>query len=75
MVAQMIKNLPAMQDSWVQSPGWNDPLEKEMAIHSSILTWRTPWTEEPGRLHNLWGCKEIDTTEQLFHFSELRYAP
>ena len=44
----MVKNLPAMQDTWVQSLGWEDPLEKEMATHSSILAWRIPWTEEPG---------------------------
>ena len=44
----MVKNLPAMQETWVQSLGWDDPLEKGMATHSSILTWRIPWTEEPG---------------------------
>ena len=49
-VAQMVKNLPAMQDTWVQSLGQEDPLEKEMAIHSSILAWRIPWTEESGGL-------------------------
>ena len=49
-MAQMIKNLPAMQGTWVQSLGREDPLEKEMAIHSSILAWRILWTEEPGRL-------------------------
>ena len=46
----MVKNLPAMQETHVQSLGWEDPLEKEMATHSSILTWRIPWKEEPGRL-------------------------
>ena len=46
----MVKNLPAMQQTQVQSLGQEDPLEKEMAIHSSILAWRIPWTEEPGRL-------------------------
>ena len=50
LVAQMIKTLPAMQETWVQSLGWEDPLEDEMATHSSILAWRIPWTEEPGRL-------------------------
>ena len=50
MVAQMVKNLPTMQETWVRSLGREDPLEKEMATHSSILAWRTPWTEEPGRL-------------------------
>ena len=48
LVAQMVKNLPALQETWVQSLGWEDPLEKRMAT-SSILTWRIPWTEEPGR--------------------------
>ena len=50
LVAQMVKNLPAMQETWVQSLGLGDPLEKGMATHSSILAWRIPWTEEPGRL-------------------------
>ena len=49
-VAQLIKNLPAMQETWVQSLGWEDPLEKEMATHSSTLAWKIPWTEEPGGL-------------------------
>ena len=50
LVTQTVKNLPAMQETWVQSLGWEDPLEKGMATHSSILAWRIPWTEEPGRL-------------------------
>ena len=50
LVAQMIKPLPAMWETQVQSLGREDPLEKEMATHSSILAWRIPWTEEPGRL-------------------------
>ena len=50
----MVKNLPAMQETQVQSLGWEDPLEKEMATHSSIRTWKTPWTEEPGGLQP-WG--------------------
>ena len=49
-VAQMVKNLSAMQQTQVRSMGWEDPLEKEMAIHSSIPAWRIPWTEEPGGL-------------------------
>ena len=49
-MAQMVKNLPAMQETKVQSLGWEDPLEEEMATHSSILAWRIPWTEEPGGL-------------------------
>ena len=52
-VAQMVKNLPAMQETWVQSLGQEDLLEKEMAAHSSILAWRTPWTEEPGSLQSM----------------------
>ena len=51
-IAQMIKNLPAMQETQVQSLGREDPLEKRMAIHSSILSWRIPWTEEPGGLQS-----------------------
>ena len=50
LVAQMVKNLPEMQETCVQSLGQEDPLEKEMATHSSILTWEIPWREEPGRL-------------------------
>ena len=50
LVAQMVKNLSAMWESWIQSLGWEDPLEKGMAIHFSILAWRIPWTEEPGGL-------------------------
>ena len=51
-----------MQEIWVQSLGWEDPLEEGMEIHSSVLAWRIPWTEEPGGL-NLWSHKELDTTE------------
>ena len=54
LVAQTVKSLPAIQETWVWSLGWKDPLEKEMSIYSSILAWRIPWTEEPGRL---WGCR------------------
>ena len=50
-IAQSVKNRPALQETWVQFLGQEDPLEKEMATHSSILAWRIPWTEEPGRLH------------------------
>ena len=53
LVAQMVKNLPAMQETWVQTLGREDPLEKEMATYSSILPWRIPWTEEPGRLQSM----------------------
>ena len=51
-MAQRVKHLPAMQETWVLSLGWEDPLEKEMATHSSILAWRIPWTEEPGGLQS-----------------------
>ena len=53
LVAQKVKNLPAMQETWVQSLGWEDSLEKEMATHSGILAWRIPWTEEPGGLQSV----------------------
>ena len=60
----MLKNLPTMQERNPGSvPCWEDPLEKGMAIHSSILAWRIPWTEEPG--YSRWGYKELDTTERL----------
>ena len=61
LVAQLVKNLPVMQETWVQFLGQEDPLEKKMATHSSILAWRIPWTEEPGRLQSL-GSQESDTT-------------
>ena len=51
-MAQRLKHLPAMWETWVRSLGWEDPLEKEMATHSSILVWRIPWTEEPGGLQS-----------------------
>ena len=63
-MAQLVKNLPAMQETWVRSLGLKDPLEKGMATHSSILSWRNPWMEEPDGLLSM-GCKELDTTEQL----------
>ena len=52
-VAQMVKRLPAMRETWVQSQGREDPLEKEMATHSSILAWKIPWIEEPGGLQSI----------------------
>ena len=61
-VAQTVKRLPTMWDTWVQSLGWENLLEKEMAIHSSILAWKIPRMEEPGRLQSE-GHKESDTTE------------
>ena len=68
LVVQRLKRLPAMGETWVQSLDQEDPLEKEMAPHSSTLAWRIPWTEEPGGLQST-GCKESDTMERLhFHF-------
>ena len=52
-MAQMVKSLPTMWETRVQSLGWEDPLEKEMATHSSILAWKIPWTEEPGKLQSI----------------------
>ena len=53
LVAYLVKNLSAMQETWVQSLGREDPLEKGKATHSSILVWRIPWTEEPNGLHSM----------------------
>ena len=58
----MVKNLPAVQETRIQSLNREDPLEKEMATHSSILAWEIPWTEEPGRLESMGSAKELDTT-------------
>ena len=55
LVTQTVKNLPAVQETWVQSIGWEDPLENGMVIHSSILSRRIPWTEEPGGLQTVCG--------------------
>ena len=60
----MVKNLPEVQETWVPFLGWEDPLEKEMATHSTILAWSVPWIEEPGRLQSL-ESQESDTTERL----------
>ena len=61
LIAQLAKNLTTVQETWVQFLDQEDPLEKEMATHSSILAWRIPWTEEPGRLQSM-GLQESDTT-------------
>ena len=66
MVAQLVKNLLAVQETWVQSLGLEDPLEKEMATHSSILAWKILWTEEPGSYIQSIGSQR-DMTKQL-HF-------
>ena len=53
LVAQTVKRLPTMWETWVRSPGWEDPLENEMATHSSTLAWKIPWTEEPDKLQSM----------------------
>ena len=58
----MVKNLPEMQETQVQSLGWEDPLEKGMASHSSVFAWEIPWTEKPGRLQTMRLQKELDMT-------------
>ena len=60
----MVKNLPAMWETWVRSLGWEDPLEEGMATHSSILAWRISWTEGPGGLQSF-GSQRVDMTERL----------
>ena len=59
LVAQTAKRLPIMRETWVQSLGWEDLLEKEMATHSSILVWKIPWTEEPGGLQSM-GSQRVE---------------
>ena len=67
LVAQLVKNPPAVQETSVRSLGWEDPLEMGKVTHSSILSWRIPWT-----VYNPWGCKESDTTEWLsLHFLKI----
>ena len=73
-MAQMVKNPPAMRETWVRSLGWEDPLEKEGPTHSSILAWRIPWIEEPGGLQSMGSQRvvydgvtlSLPRTEQLF---------
>ena len=81
LVAQTVKNLPAMRETWVRSLGWEDSLEKEMATHSSILAWKIPWTEKPGGLqsmgsqrvgHNLGSEHEQESCGKGKQWKELR---
>ena len=67
LVAQLVKNLPVMQETQVRFLGQEDPLEKEMATHSTKLAWETSWTEEPGRLQSM-ASQELDMTEQINHY-------
>ena len=62
LVAQMVENLPPKQEMWIQSLGWEDPLEKEMTASSNILAWRIPWSKEPGGLQSM-ESQELDTTD------------
>ena len=71
LVAQMVKNLPAMQEIQVWSLGHENTLEKGMATHSSVLAWRIPWTEEPAG-YSPWGCKRLDMSEWLTPFFLIR---
>ena len=59
VVAQTVRCLPAMRETWIQSPGQEDPLEKEMATHSSTLAWKIPWMEEPGKLQSI-GSQRVE---------------
>ena len=70
-MAQTIKRLPTMQETRVQSLGWEDLLEKEMATHSSILAWKIPWTEEPGRLQSV-GSQRVGHNCATFTFTTLK---
>ena len=66
LIAQLVKNPPAMQETWVQSLGWEHPLEKGTAAHSGIFAWRIPWTEEPGELQSM-GCRVWHTWATFTH--------
>ena len=66
LVVQMVKNLPAMQETWVRSLGWEDPLETGTTTQSTIRAWRIPWTEEPGRLHTVHGVTKSQIQRTLY---------
>ena len=68
-MTQLVKNLPTVHETWVRSPGQEDPLEKEMATHSSTLAWRVPWTEELGRLQSMGSQRVKHDCVTNFHFS------
>ena len=76
MVAQMVKNPPAMQETWVQSLDWEDFLEKRMSTHSSILAWRIPWTEKPGGLQSRgWSQSQMRLTLSFSYTCPLPLKP
>ena len=70
LLAQLVKNPPAMRETWVQSLGWEDPLEKEVATHSSTLAWKIPWMEEPAGLQSMGSLSQT----QLSGFNSLCQA-
>ena len=70
LVAQRLKHLPAMRETWVRSLGQEDPLEKEMATHSSIFTWRIPWMEEPGGLQSMGSQSRTRLSDFTFTFKK-----
>ena len=72
-MAQLVKNLPAMWETWVQSLSWEDPLEKAKATHSTILAWRIPWTKEPGGLQSMGSQRVVHDcpTFTNFYYSQL----
>ena len=71
-MAQMVKRLPAMRKTWVQTLGREDLLEKEMATHSSTLVWKIPWTEKPGRLQSMGSQSRTQLSDFTFTFSTLK---
>ena len=73
-LAQMVKNPPAMLETWIRYLGWEDPLEKGMTTLSSILAWRIPWTEEPGGLQSMDGVTKSQTQLSDFHVHILSYV-
>ena len=75
LVAQMVKCLSAMRESWVRSLGWEDPLEKEMAAHSSTLAWKIPWTEKPGRLQSMGSQRVRHDGETSLSLSHIKAMP
>ena len=67
LAAQLIKNPPAVPETWVRSLGWEDPLEKEMATYSSILAWKISWTEEPGGLYIVHGVTRVGVDGDIYY--------
>ena len=70
----MVKCLPAIRETWVRSLGWEDPLEKEMATHSSTLAWKIPWSEEPHRLQSMGSQSQTGLSNFIHQYIEIRYA-